>query len=210
MIYKSYFYSLSEYNEGVKPFTVSNIKSFLEWVFDCTEEELSGFQLPSDLTSNASIYNEFLSIFLGRYFEQAFIKINKLPYESEPTTEEIQDKAIKWGYKFVSKLMMTYEYYVPLIKFYRDNKADLMADIVATSDNAVSFNDTPQNANTSGVYEGDDYITQFTKTHGTSTSPLTTKINRLREIQEGYKNVMADWVKEFEYIFYEVQGYEEC
>ena len=210
MIYKTFYYSLADYNEGVKPFTVTNIKTFLEWVLDCTEEELSGFQLPSDLTSNASIYNEFISLVFGRYFEQPAIKISKLPYQSDPTTEEIDERFTKWGYKFLSKLMMTYEYYVPLLTFYRANKADLMADIVATSENAVSFNDTPQNANNSGVYEGDDYITQFTKTRGTSSSPLTTKINRLREIQEGYKNVMADWVKEFEYIFYEVQGYEEC
>ena len=98
---------------------------------------------------------------------------------------------------------MTYEYYVPLLTFYRAAKINLMDDVESTSSNKIKFNDTPQNANTSGVYEGDDYINQFTKTEGVSKSQLTSKINRLREIQDGYKNVMADWVKEFEMLFME-------
>lgn len=209
MIYKTYYYSLADLNEEVKPFKVTSIKTFLEWALDCTEEQLSGFQLPSDLSTNESIYNEFISLVFGRYYQMPVIKINKFVWEGNPSNEEVAEHFTRWGYKFISKLMITYEYYVPLINFYRSNKADLMADIVATSENAVAFNDTPQNANTSGIYEGDDYINQFTKTRGTSSSPLTTKINRLKEIQDGYKNVMADWVKDFEALFIEVQGYEE-
>ena len=71
-----------------------------------------------------------------------------------------------------------------------------MADIKATTKNKVSFNDTPQNDNESGTYEGDNYITHFTKNEGESSSPLMSKQMRLKEIQENYKDVLSDWIKE--------------
>lgn len=199
---KVYYFTLVEFNES-QPFSKVVLSSFLIWLFDLEDAtQLAGYQLPSDLTTNASIYNELFSLVCGRYGEEYFIKWVGSP-EQEPTSDELNVLAREWGYKFVSLLNMTYEYYVPLLTMYRSAKANLMDDITATSSNTVKFNDTPQNNNVSGTYEGDDYITHFTKTENTSSSPLESKINRLKEIQEGYKNVMADWVKEFEKIFME-------
>ena len=199
---KVYYFTLREYNES-QPFAKTILSNFLIWLFDLEDDtQLAGYQLPSDLTTSATIYNELFSLVCGRYSDEYFIKWVGKP-QQEPTNEELVSLAREWGYKFVSLLNMTYEYYVPLLTMYRNAKANLMDDITATSSNTVKFNDTPQNANTGGVYEGDDYITHFTKTENTSSSPLESKINRLKEIQEGYKNVMADWVKEFEKIFME-------
>ena len=86
---------------------------------------------------------------------------------------------------------------------YAAAKADLMADITATSKNAVKFNDTPQNQNVGSKYEGDDYITHFTSTEGETKSPLMTKIMRLKEIQDNYKDLLSIWVRDFERIFYQ-------
>ena len=199
---KVYYITLGEYNES-QPFAKANLTNFLVWLFNLEDStELAGYQLPSDLTSNIAIYNELLSLVMGRYNKEYFIKVECWPNE-EPTDEDVEAAARDWGYKFVSKLNMTYEYYVPLLTMYRNAKANLMDDVESTSSNKIKFNDTPQNANTSGVYEGDDYINQFTKTEGLTKTQLTSKINRLREIQDGYKNVMADWVKEFEMLFME-------
>ena len=78
-----------------------------------------------------------------------------------------------------------------------------MDDIKATSKNKVKFNDTPQNPNAEGVYEGDNYITHFTATEGESSSELNSKIMRLKEIQHNYRDMMSTWVKDFERLFYQ-------
>ena len=198
---KTYYFTFQEITEDTVWGTWT-MKSFLANLLGVSESDLSGYQLPSDLTSNAAIYNELAGLIYGRYYDEYMIKIVKMPDE-EITNDDVGEAITKWGNRFISKLNMTYEYYVPLLTMYRNAKANLMDDVESTSSNKIKFNDTPQNANTSGVYEGDDYINQFTKTEGLTKTQLTSKINRLREIQDGYKNVMADWVKEFEMLFME-------
>ena len=198
---KTYYFTFAEIIEDAV-WGKWTMKTWLSNILGVSESDLSGYQLPSDLTSNASIYDELAGLIYGRYFDEYIIKIEKMPYQ-EVTVDDINEAMAKWGYRFISKLNMTYEYYVALINFYRTAKANLMDDVESTSSNKIKFNDTPQNANTDGKYEGDDYINQFTKTEGLTKTQLTSKINRLREIQDGYKNVMADWVKEFEMLFME-------
>lgn len=205
---KVYYYAFNEILSHT-PFAKISMESFLVDLFDLEDDtELTNYQLPSDLTTNAQIYDELFSLIYGRYYHKAAFKIVKLPFQDNPTPEEVEAKEKEWGYKFVSLLNMTYDYYMTLLLAYRENKANLMADIEAISSNMIKYNDTPQNANTEGVYEGDDYISNFTKTEGRSSSPLTTKINRLKEIQDSYKNVMRDWVNQFEKLFMEEQDYE--
>lgn len=200
---KEYRISLEEYNEN-QPFYKGTISNFLLWAYELEDaSDLANYQLPSDLTSNATIYNELFSLVLGYYAKEDIILIKKFLDQAPPTNEEYEAEAKEWAYRFVRVLNMTYEYYVPLLTFYRANKSNLMDDITATSKNKVKFNDTPQNANTLDVYEGDNYITHFTATENESKSPLASKIMRLKEIQENYKNVMYDWIKQFERIFYE-------
>ena len=198
---KTYYFTFEEITEDIV-WVKWTMKSFLANLLGVSESDLSGYQLPSDLTTNASIYNELVSLIYGRYYDEYMLKIVKMPYD-EVTSDDIASAISKWGNRFISKLNMSYEYYVPLLTMYRNAKANLMDDVESTSSNKIKFNDTPQNANTDGKYEGDDYINQFTKTEGLTKTQLTSKINRLREIQDGYKNVMADWVKEFEMLFME-------
>lgn len=198
---KTYYFTFNEIvNETV--WTKWSMKTWLASLLDISESDLSLYQVPSDLATNESVYNELAGLIYGRYFNEYIIKIDKWPNE-EVTNDDITEAMSKWGYRFISKLNMTYEYYMTLVNFYRSAKANLMDDVESTSSNKIKFNDTPQNANTDGKYEGDDYINQFTKTEGLTKTQLTSKINRLREIQDGYKNVMADWVKEFEMLFME-------
>lgn len=200
---KEYRLSLREFNES-KPFYKGTLSNFLLWAYDLADAaDLAAYQLPSDLTSNAAMYNELFSLVIGYFDNEDIVVIKKFLDQAAPTPEEYEEAAREWAYRFVKVLNMTYEYYVPLLTFYRANKTNLMDDITATSKNKVKFNDTPQNPNTLGVYEGDDYITHFTATENESKSPLASKIMRLKEIQENYKNVMYDWIKQFERIFYE-------
>lgn len=200
---KVYYLPLHEFLEEA-PFKKYTLQNFLLWVFNLEDASgLADYQLPADMTTNATIYNELLSLIFGVYYDEDIVKIVKRYDEAAPTQEEYTNKSYEWANRLVSLLNMTYEYYMPILTLYRDNKALLMDDIVATSKNKVKFNDTPQNANTADVYEGDNYITHFTATENESKSPLATKIMRLKEIQDNYKNIMYEWVKQFEKIFYE-------
>lgn len=198
MLKKVYYYSLYDLDEYT-PFTKYNMETFIKNLLG--EESLTGYQVPTDLSTNA-VYNELISLVLGKYWEHAIIKIRKFVNE-EPTNDDISDELWKWGIKFISLLNETYEYYTTLLAQYAGAKADLMADIKATSKNSVKFNDTPQNPNNAGVYEGDDYITHFTATSGETSSPLMSKIMRLKEIQDNYRDIMSSWVRDFERIFYQ-------
>lgn len=202
---KAYYYTLYEMLLTI-PYAKLTFTDFLKTIFDVsTVEDLSAFQLPANLSDDEAIYNEFFSLVVGRYTNDSIFKLIRMIDEEAPSSTEVTNAFIKWGYKFVSLLNLTYEYYVPLLKFYRSAKNNLMDDIEAVSSNTVKFNDTPQNNNSTQVYEGDDYITHFTKTENVSKSPLVSKINRLKEIQDDYKNVLADWVKEFEKLFLEIK-----
>ena len=109
----------------------------------------------------------------------------------------------KWFLRVVSIISRTEPYYKALLDAYDGAKTHLMDDIKASSVNTIKYNETPQNDNSSGTYEGDNHITNFTKTEGENSSPLTTKIMRLKEIQDHYKKVMDDWVDEFHCLFME-------
>lgn len=196
MLNKVYYISLYDLSEYT-PFTKFNMEAFIEFLLG--EESLENYQVPSDISTNA-IYNELLSLIMGKYWNHAFAKIIKNLNE-ELTSEDYENAVWQWGIKFISLLNDTYEYYTTLLGLYAESKADLMEDIKATSKNAVKFNDTPQNPNNSDKYEGDNYITHFTSTEGETKSPLMTKIMRLKEIQDNYKDLMSIWVRDFERVF---------
>lgn len=197
---KEFYYTLRETLQQT-PFAKLSMKDFLMNLLELEDEsDLANYQLPNNISS--SVYNELLSLIYGRYNNEYIIKILKPVFEFEPSDDEVNLAFKEWGYRFISLLNMTYEYYFPLLEFYRSAKDNLMDDITATTNSSVKFNDTPQNPNNSEVYEGDNYLTNFTKTHGTTSSPMMSKIMRLKEIQDNYKNVLYDWVKQFEKLFY--------
>lgn len=177
--------------------------------FESVVEEILGVDamenifLPEEF--DGDIADNLITLVLQRFHRLAVARIVKFtPFE--PSEAEKQSAFKDWFIKFLNMLNETWDYYYTLINNYAGAKADLMADIKATSKNKVKFNDTPQNPNTAGVYEGDNYITHFTFTEGENSSPLMSKMMRLKEIQENYRDLMSEWVNDFHRIFYE----EDC
>ena len=167
-----YYYNIYLMNDNRQEYyerweMISYLMSLLELI---DERDLADFTLPSDLTTNDEIYDELISLVFSRYRTHANIKIEKPFYSAEPTNDEIAKAVKEWGYRFIALLNDTHTYYVKMLSLYKDSESKLLDDIKATSKNAVKFNDTPQNKNTSGVYEGDDYITHFTSTSGETSS----------------------------------------
>ena len=202
MLKKIYFYTQKDLTPAYTPFRKLNLNTAITGTLGV--ENLNQYQIPSDWTSKASVYNELYSLVIGRFYQYAIVKIVKSPYESEPTEAEIRPHVIDFFMKLLSIINDTHDYYMTMLDNYAAAKDELMADIKATSKNKVKFNDTPQNPNgATGVYEGDDYITHFTSTEGENSSPLMSKIMRLKEIQDNYKDLMSIWVNDFRKLFYE-------
>lgn len=196
MLYLKYGEIDTDYYPHKKMVMIDFLKAALD------VENLSGFELPSDLSTKATIYNQLLSLILGKYNDHAIIKVD-VPFNTEINNEMVMEQFAKWVNKLIALLNDTHDYYMTMLGAYADAQSKLMDDIKATSKNKVKFNDTPQNPNSAGVYEGDNYITHFTATEGETSSELMSKIMRLKEIQDNYKDLMSIWVRDFERIFYQ-------
>ena len=197
MLTKSYYFKYGDL-KTYSPFTKQTFTTTLQEVLEL--ENLNGLLLPTDIASNP-IYNELFSLVLGRYEKYAIVKIDKCLNE-EPSNAEKEIGLKNFFYKYISLLNDTHEYYVTLLSEYTSAKTHLMDDIKASNTSKVNFNDTPQNQNVDEEYDGDDHITHFTKTTSESSSPLNTKIMRLKEIQDNYKDLLSEWVNAFQKIFY--------
>ena len=165
-------------------------------------DSLSSKQLPSDLTDSNAIYNELASKVLGKFYDKPVGKIVLAPSD-EVTESDINAQGETFAYHFIIELNDTHDRYMTLLNAYASAKAHLMDDVKSHALSKRKHNDTPQNPNTADVYEGDNYITDFTKFDTENSSELSTKMSRLREIEDAYSNVMSDWVNEFEGIFME-------
>lgn len=171
-------------------------------------DNLTNKQVPSDLTADNSTYNTLISEVLGKYYEKpvGVIRCNApWAFEHLPTDGDKETISERFAYSILLVLNRTHERYVTLLTSYANAKANLMADVKSTTASKRKHNDTPQNQNSQDVYEGDDYITDFTAFETENKTEMGTKMARLREIQEDYENVMADWVNEFGRVFLEEQ-----
>ena len=167
----------------------------------CTDYNIDLTNYPYNISSD--LLKDFWQRVIARYYDEYYFKIKKCFDHPSPDSSEVESEFKKWILRFLNFLAQTHEYYATLLSEYTSAKSALMEDIKATSKNKVKFNDTPQNPNNLGVYEGDDYITHFTSTEGETSSPLMSKMMRLKEIQDHYKDLMGDWVNSANKLFIE-------
>ena len=189
MIKKQYCYTLKDFETPffkIRPYGNTSFKNFIT---DRLSIDGALTNLPFNLNDSnvEKVWQEVVSSNYKRF-------IFKLDYEITDGSEELE-ALTDWAYKFINLLGQSYDYFNTLLTHYEASKTHLMDDITATSENKVGFNDTPQNPNSSQVYEGDDYLTHFTKTKGSTSSPLMSKIMRLKEIQDNFKDCLHDWAK---------------
>lgn len=145
-----------------------------------------------------SIAVEIFSYFYARYCEKiAIIKIvdeNK----GEMTLADIREF---WNRLFIA-MTLTWNYYSTLLKEYNKAKDTLMSDIESITSSKRYFNDTPQNAFNES-FEDNSHVTNFSKDESSYKTPLVTKQARLKEIQESYKMIIEDWLKDLQRVVVE-------
>ena len=174
--------------------------TFLKDLLDLAS--LSSKQIPSDLTDSASIYNELISLVLGKFYNHPITKAI-LPCDETLTTDDLNSYGETFAYHLILLLNDTHERYTTILSEYASAKTHLMDQVKSGTTSSRKYNDTPQNSNALEPYQGDDYISNFTKFETENSTDMATKMARLKEVEDGYNNVMAEWVEEFHRIFLE-------
>ena len=109
-------------------------------------------------------------------------------------------EAKKFIIKFISVIDLTAPRYTKLLSLYASQESKLLDKLESSNSGLAVFNDTPQG---SGDFSDDPHATTTTKTSSTSAVEVKTPIERLKEIQEGYSDVLAKWTEEFDKFFLE-------
>lgn len=192
--------------------TLNNITFF----YDLTTEKR--FDLPEDFATTIFKLGGFVNMNFDDNFKGLFNKVyskysNEVIGESSFTpnfeTNEsgviIDSDTQNLVYNFLSSYLEIYEetkeYYLNLLTIYKNNIDKLLDKVESIGSNKTYYNDTPQNSG--GVFEEDLYTSTFNKMLSNSSTDLTTKMARIKEIQDSMKMVVKDWLKEFRQIFIE-------
>ena len=138
--------------------------------------------------------------FLKHRYEYEFVfdvSFGKSTYLDNPYTSWTSDElaeyykvAQEFLIRFLGVMERSYERYALILKTYADNKADLLNKV----ESLTRFNDTPQDT---GEFSDDEHTTHITSTK----NDFDTLMGRIDEIDRKYRNVLADWTREFESLF---------
>lgn len=175
--------------------------TFLATLLDIAN--LNNKQVPSDLTNDNANYNELISSVLGRFYDKPVGIVLLRCTEENPTNEALNSVGEAFAYRVIAVLNRTHDRYITLLTEYANAKNHLMDKVKSGTVSKRKHNDTPQNSNALEPYEGDNYISDFTKFETDNESEMATKMTRLAEIDDQYHDVMDDWVEEFKRIFLE-------
>ena len=175
--------------------------TFLKTLLDL--DNLTSKQVPSDLTDSNAYYNELISSVLGRFYDKPVGLTLLHCTEENPTNDTLNSVGEEFAYRVIAVLNRTHERYITLLTEYAAAKGHLMEQVKSGTVSKRKHNDTPQNSNALEPYEGDNYISDFTKFETDNASDMATKMTRLGEINDMFHDVMDDWVNEFKRIFLE-------
>lgn len=117
---------------------------------------------------------------------------------------DLETSANSESKRFIVKLLtlinQTAPRYKKLLTLYASEESKLLDGLTTESDGFVKFNDTPQG---SGDFSDDTHATNVTKTNSTTTTDVKTPMEKLKEIQDGYSDLLARWSEECSALFLE-------
>lgn len=206
MRYKQeYFYSLKQvidyyYTEGNTPFSADDEFALDRVLTDFTggipQHEITGiqeneFEASSSAPTHYGLIHKLFMYIINKYQDEAigFGEIENptlIQLEANPTCR-------KFFRVMVGLMVETYPKYSTMLKLYQDEKDHLMDDVK----NYVKFDDTPQ---TPGSYGTDEFMTTYTE----YSNEFSTKMARIKEIENNFANLMKEWCDEFANLFIEV------
>lgn len=168
------------------------------------------------LTMNIAPTSLIITTFASQYWTstsgQGTILWNKIFEKYYNQVAEITDEKVEnnnftnlfvdFINKFYTKWDMVHEKYEALLGYYETYKGKLMDSIKSGGKYQTKFNDTPQNLTTTSTdFSEDKYVSNLTTNISQNESDGGTAITRLREIDNGFKNLWNDYVYEFRSLF---------
>ena len=172
--------------------------------------QLVGQNISSCLEEDTAITKELLKhIWLNLYNKNVgYVDIEHPVWEnpSRPSGGEAwAEMKYDLGNAIWSIYTDTRKYYETLIGMYQEELDTLLDPVqsqtISSGSGDTRFNDTPQNLPVADGYAADNYTTNITKTTTgstiTTTNDLTTKMNRINEVQNLLKDLYADWAFKF-------------
>lgn len=199
--FKDCIYSFTHNSSRLSPYGISPFVYF----FDAIMAPTAKYLLTFDYTSKniEILWQELYS----RYLLKA---ITFYDFNTKKEMEEISHNEPEYDFfqnvffpRIVSLINRTSDYYLTLLNGYEKAKTNLLADIKTTTKNISKYNDTPQGETSEISYLDDDYLTNVNQSTTEVSTPLTTLMARLAEIQNSYKSILNDWVDEFKGLFME-------
>lgn len=146
------------------------------------------------------------------YVDKVINNVYQLHHENFCVFSEVQlsapsTQAKTFMMKFLTLLNQTAFRYKSLLSAYDSQKTKLLDKLSSINTGLAKFNDTPQG---SGDFSDDTHTTNVTKTSSETQTEVKTPIERLKEIQDGFSDVLARWSEEFDNLFLEEAnlGYE--
>lgn len=172
------------------------------------------FKRVNNVDSFNTYVGELYQGLYNRYKDEAFVYVDT-PFEPwnrqipAINSQEVQKAFVNQIRKLLAKIDDSYPRYAKLLALYTANENNLMNKLESSvsAGGHSRFNDTPQSG---GLYADDTHTTNVTESETSSTTTYDDKniMQRLDEVRNMYKNVMEDWISQFEEFFWEVDGYE--
>lgn len=196
----SYLYSLKESLTQVLGFTPNPYSdtNFINIIDEFTNINVALLPINSEDESIILLWQYIYS----RYGDKGIFTSDKATL----TNDENKKLFENFLYKLINKIAFTQDRYLTLIKFYTQNKNDLLKQISTTSSRVSRFNDTPQDE---GVFSSDEHTTNLTEDNTTAITDKDSLIIRLAEIQNNFENLYKNWIEEFTSLFIEELNYED-
>ena len=126
---------------------------------------------------------------------------------------DLEAFAVMESKRFIVKMLtlinQTAPRYKKLLTLYQSEESKLLDGLSTQSTGIVKFNDTPQG---SGDFSNDSYTTNITKTNSSTTTDVKTPMEKLKEIQDSYSDLLARWSEEISTLFLDEGNlaYEGC
>ena len=193
-------YSLRDYMHEIMTISDEYNYPYSSYIRDLkTCCSIVGMDVPNEISGNDTINITFWNALYARYCDEYFFVIDEDEMKVMNRDEKYYFRE-KFGI-LIAKLIRASSSYLYLLDAYKSQEDALLDEIKSTNVLVNMTNDTPQNENVDGIYEGEDYMSTFSKQTSESMSNYGTPMSRLIEIQRNYRNLLDRWVNEYNDMF---------
>ena len=201
-----YYYTFNDVLENLYGASIHPTNTLASDVIKQVMEEEIAINVAKSLSELGTITGNLLyTITWANHIEDVINNVYRLQFENYCLYSDVElspksTQAKWWLIKFLTLLNQTAFRYKSLLSAYDTEKTKLLDKLETINSGLAKFNDTPQG---SGDYSDDTHTTNLTRTTSTTSTEVMTPIQRLKEIQDGFSDVLARWSEEFDNLFLE-------